>query len=610
MEENKDKENHTDELDAIYSSSENKITEESFKDSVLVHNFKLYFRFLRRRFSIFSSAKKENELKEIIYLTVKEPPLDFISAFRQQYPDKIIKVLVPIDNIEGLEDLEKDVSFFMQNRMHSASLYRIEEPVEHVEIFGLYSETFAGKKRSDFGFLAPFMKAARLVIKELDPDIVQADNLPFFFGAEFEPAYPLRIKIMQVIQDFTDFNNLKTDSFRAVINFADEKILKKLLKNKIVKKGIASLCALPKSSDNPDEALEFICGNYEQFSNAGDDEIVNYKSEIKQLNLQIQKLFPQMMIEDDLVYNPISYTLKNTNCWIAVSKTYYKDLLTKPELSGKFYNSIVKTKSKSTYVLYGHKAESAEIIQDFTAENFRDYRVRNKNFVVREFSSARVKINFISSKLFADKNYTIRGFLDSSVDAPLIFSKFSSDIFSTGADIGLAVLLNLLNLHQNVQIIVNIPSGLENPHVVSWVEFLEKNKSLDGRWMFIDGNVNQPQFYAAADIALFPAKENPTGYGHYTAMKYGCVPVASRFGIYNDTIYDIFDDMTRGCGFKTQNNKNQDVFNDFYLTVQKALNMYNQNEGSWNLLIKNAMEYDSGWTFKIIERYNKIYNLL
>ena len=121
MEENKDKENHTDELDAIYSSSENKITEESFKDSVLVHNFKLYFRFLRRRFSIFSSAKKENELKEIIYLTVKEPPLDFISAFRQQYPDKIIKVLVPIDNIEGLEDLEKDVSFFMQNRMHSAT---------------------------------------------------------------------------------------------------------------------------------------------------------------------------------------------------------------------------------------------------------------------------------------------------------------------------------------------------------------------------------------------------------------------------------------------------------------------------------------------------------
>ena len=613
MEENCDKEIHTDELDTIYSSCENKITEERLKDSELVHNLKLYFRFLRRRFSLIFPEKKDKSLKEIIYLTLSEPPIDFISAFRLQYPDKIIKVLMPIDNIEGLEDLEVDVNFFMQNKMHSASLYKIEDPKEHTEIFGLYSESFAGKDRSSFEFLAPFMKAARLVIKELDPDIVHSDNLPFFLGAEFEPAYSSQIKIMQVIHDFAKFDKFKIDPFQAAIYFADEKRLKKLLKNKAVKKGIASICALPKSSDNMEEALEYICENYEQYNKASDDEIVNYKEELKHMGLLVQKTLPQLGIENDLLYNPLAYTINAANCWITISKTYHKDVLTLPYLSGRMYNSLSKTKSKSTYVLYGYKPEPAEILQNFNSENFRDYRERNKKFVVREFSSARIKINFISSKLFVDKDYTIRGFLDSSAEAPLIFCKFSSDIFSTGADIGLAVLLNLLNLQQNVQVIVNIPSGLQNPHIVSWIEYLEQNQNLDGRWMFIDGQVNLPQFYAAADFTLLPAGENPTGYEHYIAMKYGCVPVASGFGIYNDTIQDIFEDMTLGCGFKTQNNKNQeeeDNFNDFYSTTQKALKVYEENEGSWNLIIKNAMEYDSGWTFKIIERYNKIYNLL
>lgn len=610
MEDNFVKESHTDELDVIYNSTDSKITEDSFKDSTLIHNAKLYFRFIRRRFSLLFPEKKDSTLKDIIYLTLSEPPLDFISAFRQQYPDKIIKVLVPIDNIEGLEDLECDVSFFMQNKVHTASLYKIEDPKEHVEVLGLYSEAFLGKSREKFEFLLPFMKAARLVIKELDPDIVHSDNLPFFLGAEFEPMYPPQIKIMQVVHDFSYYEDIKVEPFWAAINIADVKALRKLFKNKIVKKGIAALCALPQSSDNLSEALDFIYQNYESFNITDDDDVVNYKSELKQLNLQIQKAFPKMLIEDDLKYNLLAHTIKTTNCWIAISKTYHKDLLTRPEFSGGIYNNLVKTKSRSTYVLYGYKPKPANILQDFNSENFRDYRVRNKKFLVREFSNARVKINFISSKLFEDKNYAIRGFLDSSIEAPLIFCNFSSDIFSNGADIGLAVLLNLLVQHQNVQVIVNIPQGLQNRHVVSWIDYIEQNKSLDGRWMFIDGNVNLPQFYAAADMTLFPAKENPIGCNHYLAMKYGCIPVASRFGIYNDTIFDIFDDMTLGCGFKTQNDKSIDSFSDFYLTTQKAINMFNQNEGSWNLLVKNAMNYDSSWNFKIIERYNKIYNLL
>ena len=610
MEENFDKEAHTDELDVIYNSAENSITEESFKDSAFVHNLKLYFRYLRRRFAVLFPEKKESTFRDIIYLTLSDPPLDFISAFRQQYPDKIIKVLIPIDNIEGLEELNYDCQFFFQNKTNDATLYKINDDKEHVEIFGLYSETFAGKNRNSIQFLVPFLKAARHIIKILAPDIVHADNIPFFLGAEFEPLFPPQIKIMQVIYDFLNFDSKKLDAFWAAINFAEQKDLKKLFKNKNVKNGIAALCALPKSSDNMRESLEFIYANYEQFLTNGEEDIINYDELLKDLNIQIRKIFPQMSLENDLKYNILNYTIKSSNCWIVISKTYHKDVLTRPEVSGKIYNELLKTQNKSTYVLYGYKSEPEQILQSFNSENFRDYRDRNKKYLVREFSSARIKINFISSKLFKNRDYTIKGFLDSSVEYPLIFCKFSADIFSSGADIALAAILNLIQKSDNFQVIINIPGGLQNSHVVSTVEFLEQNTALDGRWLFIDGDVNETQFYAASDMALFPAKENPVTVEHFISMRYGCIPIASRIGIFNDTISDIFEDMNTGCGFKTPKSNTKNDFIDFYSTIEKALNLYLQNQGSWNLLIKNAMNYDSGWSFKVLERYNKIYNLL
>ena len=141
---------------------------------------------------------------------------------------------------------------------------------------------------------------------------------------------------------------------------------------------------------------------------------------------------------------------------------------------------------------------------------------------------------------------------------------------------------------------------------------MEKNSAFNGRWLFIDGNINLAQFFASADMTFLPQRENVTTTEHYMAMKYGCVPIAARSGIYNDTIADIFDDITYGCGFKTKTTlyTNDNVNEIFLAAVIKALNLYTKNPASWNLLIKNAMNYDSGWNFKIIEKYNEIYENL
>ena len=174
-------------------------------------------------------------------------------------------------------------------------------------------------------------------------------------------------------------------------------------------------------------------------------------------------------------------------------------------------------------------------------------------------------------------------------------------------------ILKLFELHKNIQVIICIKDGMKINFVKTWIDFLSQNKYWNGRWVFIDGEVNLPKFFASSDMVLIPRRANITTPDHFIAMNYGCVPVASRSGILNDTIPDIFDDIVGGCGFKTKFGLlSEEDTNELFLTpMMKALNLYQNNPNSWNLLIKNCMNKDFGWNFKILEKYNKIYgNLL
>ena len=127
--------------------------------------------------------------------------------------------------------------------------------------------------------------------------------------------------------------------------------------------------------------------------------------------------------------------------------------------------------------------------------------------------------------------------------------------------------------------------------------------------MFIDGDINLPKFLSASDMILIPRRANITSIEHYLAMHYGCVPIVSRSGILNDTIADIFDDINLGCGFKTKTSLlSADNANELFIaTILKALNIYQNNPSSWNLLVKNCLNNPCGWNFKTLEKYNKIY---
>ena len=240
-------------------------------------------------------------------------------------------------------------------------------------------------------------------------------------------------------------------------------------------------------------------------------------------------------------------------------------------------------------------------------------RNKNKIALLKEFNLSRIKTNFVESTLFKDENnIKICGSLDSFYEAPLLFANLSNDIYASGIDILFNTIIKLFDLNKNIQVIIAIKNGLDKGFIRKWVDFLSQKTDLSGRWVFINSEINLSKFLAASDMLLLPNRINYKTSIHYLGMNYGSVPIANKIGIFDDSIIDIFDDISKGCGFKTKTNFiKEDVANDlFFNTVIKSLQMYYNNPNSWNLLIKNCLNQDSSWDFETLEKYNQIYKKL
>lgn len=650
-------ESHSEELDFIFNQDSDNLDAQITENLDIPYIAKTYFRLLRKRFSSAIREKLQKNFTNIIYLTLECPPfsanslredspIEFIEQMRKQYPDNNIKIIIPIigQNREEWRTIKKptvelngqtylldkaltEFDFFLQNRIVETSLYEFPKNKSNIKIYGLFSPAYSFctniSELSKIQYLAPFIKSARICIKkltknkELAPDIVHCENIPFFLGAEFENKLPYPAKILQTVKDFTQIEMLKTEAFWAVINLADKNAMKKICRDGIVKKCVAALFKLhnTKRFYQMKDCLNFVYRNYSKFRKYVDKgEDIEENIIFNRLNARALQLFPQTT-EENQYYNIMSYSLKRADFWVTSSKTYYKDVFENPTLSGKMFPLLEKTRKKSNYVLYGIDTEkyptsdTREIYQTFNCENFRDFRHKNKTALLKEFSADRIKTGFVDTTLFNNADVKIVGSLDSFYEAPLIFANINTEIFANGADILFNTILKLFELHKNIQVILSAKDGMKVNFIKSWVDFLSQNKGLNGRWVFIDGEIKLPKFLAAADMTFIPRRTNFTGVEHYLAMHYGCVPIVSRCGILNDTVADIFDDISNGCGFKTKTALiTAENSNELFLTpVLKALNVYQNNPSSWHLLVKNCLNKDCSWNFKILERYYRIY---
>ncbi len=652
---------HGEDLDFIFNQESDDFDEIVFEQNKdLVREVKIYFRLLKKKINLLLREKMQKNFVNIVYLTLDCPPftpsfsqesipIEYILEMQKQYPDNDIRILVPILNLEEdfkptkkmfleidnkmriLEKTQISFDFYLQNKMNEAIVYKFPKNKSNIQVYGLYSPTFSYCKNTTsftkLKFLAPFLKAARIAIKKMykvgfSPDIVHCENLPFYLGGEFENKLPYQIKVIQFVRDFMQYDLAKTETFWAAINLADKSAMKKICRDEMIKKCVAKLFNLhnTKRFYKMKDCLKFIYKNYYKFRKYIDKgEDIEENIIFNRLNARITQIFPQMAQEDKLYFNPMLYSLKKADFWVTISKSYYKEILDNPKISGKLYKQIEKNKDKSAYVSYGcnllkyPKEETRSIYQCFNKENFRDLRHKNKSAILKEFSIDRIKTNFVDPTLFKGEGAKIIGSLDSFYDAPLFFANPTSEIFVNGTDILFNTILKLFELHKNIQIIICIKDGLEYNYIKNWVEYFSQNKYWNGRWVFIDGVLNEAKFLAASDMILLPRRANMCGVEHYLAMNYGCVPIVSRSGILNDTVSDIFDDISEGCGFKTKTSLlvEKDSNELFLVPVLKALSLYQNNPNSWNLLIKNCLSYDASWNFKVLEKYNRIYqNLL
>ena len=648
------------EIDYIFNQETEDLDEIIFEEKPdLFHEFKTYIRLFRKKISFYFKDKIQKKFTNIIYLTLDCPPytynsqredspIEFITEIQKQYPENDIRILIPLINVIEDQTFSKKLSieidgkikvlektgisfnFFLQNRTQSAIVYKLPKNNSNIQVYGIYSPIFSNLKNiselSRLQYLAPFLKATRTTLKKLSkegfaPDIVHSENIPYYLGGEFERRILSKTKVLQIIKDFTQIDVAKPEAFWAAINLADKSAMKKICKDKLVKKHVANLFKLhnTKRFYQMKDCLYFIYKNYYKFRKYIDKgEDIEENIIFNRLNSRIMQLFPHITHGEDLYFNPMMYTLKKADFWATFSKTYYKEIFENPNLSGKMFKQIEKTKEKSSYISLAcnlkkyPREETRKIYQCFNTDNFRDLREKNKIALLKEFSSDRIKTNFVDPTLFKGENVKIFGSLDSFYDAPILFANPTTEIFANGVDILFNTIFKLFELHKNIQVILCIKDGMNVNYVKNCLEFLANNKYLNGKWVFIDGEVNLPKFLAASDMILIPRRANISSIEHFVAMNYGCVPVVSRSGILNDTISDIFDDISNGCGFKTKTTllTEEDGNALFLATIMKALNLYQNNPNSWNLLIKNCLNYNSNWNFKILEKYHKIYQEL
>lgn len=643
---------HTEDIDFIFNHETVNLGETINKECNFKQNLKTYLRFFKKKTNLFIKERPNKNFTNIVFVTLDCPPytinssrddspLEFIDSMRKQYPDKDIRILIPILNLNKenikpskkielgsfqLERTSVNFEFFTRNRTTEAVLYRFPLNNLNIKVYGLYSPAFSFcrdiQEISRLPHLASFVKAARICIKKLvsenfRPDIVHSENIPFYLGAEFETGIPYMIKVLQIIKDFTQIDIIKTEPFWAAINLANKKGMKKICRDNIIKKCIASLFNLHNTRRfyQMKDCLDFIYKNFykfRKFIDKGED--IDENILFNRLNTRILQLFPQLRYDDEPYFNPMYHTLKRADFWAVPSESYYKEIFENPQLSGKMFPLIKKNKDKSTWFSFGASIKDSRIYQDFTPDNFREKRNKNKTSLLKEFSSDTIKTNFTDPSLFKseNKNVEIIGNLDTFYESPLLFANPNPEVFANGIDILFNTILKLFELHKNIQVIICIKDGLKVKFIKSWIDFLNSNKYLNGRWVFIDGEINEEKFLAGSDIILLPRRANTSNIIHFNAMHYGCIPIAARIGILNDTITDIFDDMTYGCGFKTKKGLlSKDDPNELFLSpVIKALNIYQNNPSSWNLLVKNCMNYNSGWKFKILEKYSRIYDEL
>jgi len=597
-------------MEDIVSQIENN-TEDNFQETYscrdFCHTLKIQYRLAKKRFLSFFHSHLKKNFTDILYITPETAPTDYIIAMQKQYPDKVIKVLIPLFNDENNKFEKTSIKFdyFLQGRKSNATLYHIPAGYNNINIYGIYTEELAKLENKNDIYklknLARYTKIARKCALKLKPDIIHAYNIPFLLGLELESRWKtgFPIKYAQFVHDYQSFPD--EEPFIAAITLANEEEIKKICSDSTIKNCLATIFKTeqPKTIKKTKGYINYILKKYDEYrKNVDTTENTKENVALWRMNERTLKIFPKMTNKDNKTFNSMYFSMQK-----ASKKIIHCDSNNKPEWA-KSLADIISLPLKLSV------QDDSKIHNEFNIDNFREVRFLNKRYIIREFSQKRIELKFIDFGIFKEDNTEIRGYLDSYYSAPLFL--FLINEYTGIDDIKTATLalLKAFEMRKTLQVIYNFPKGLDNNILHSLFDFFESQPALSGKWVAVEGMLNKRQFLSAADMILIPSG-NYLGAEDifYAALKNGCIPILSKSNCPNSLVSDIFDDLNTGCVFKNgELNTNNDT--EYETVFLKALEFYTNNTSSWNVIIKNALNYECGWDFETIEKYNNLYNEL
>ena len=566
----------------------------------LSYGFKTYYRLLRKNFSAYLRNHIKKQCYDILYITDGNFSKEYILNLQKRYPDKIMTVLVPhFGTLSRLDKFVANIDYFAQNKPQSAKLYKYHTDSDNIHIYGIYSKNFSDLENPLDLYKLPnlvhYSACARKAAKKLKPDIIHAENIPFCLGLEFCRNKCKSAKIIQTLHNIEIYEDI--EPFWAAINLLDKNGMTKLCRDGIIKKNIAALFGIKNVNGFSKfrECLNYLYQNFERYRKTYQkDEDTNENILIDRLNKRVLYLFGSAFYNG--IFNPIYFSAKEAD--VRAVNSGSKNV---PDWFADFFGSHRLRKGKC------HKSNQ-KIAHPFDINNYRFYREYNKQYLIKEFAEKQINSKFVDLNLFGNNEVKIYGYLDAFYKGNLIFADFSN-IKDNDIKIITNAVLKCFEFKKNIQVIFNMPADCDNSYLKSFIDFMEQQPSLNGKWLFIEGKINLPQFVASSDIILLPTS-NVIGIEDilFTALQYGCIPVTSDNGICGDVVVDIFDDIVSGFGFKNYSKEDAENRDGFANTLLKAVNFFVQNFTSWNILIQNALNYDSSWNNELLEEYNKLYD--
>ncbi|HOJ09965.1 MAG TPA: glycogen synthase GlgA [Clostridiales bacterium] len=130
-----------------------------------------------------------------------------------------------------------------------------------------------------------------------------------------------------------------------------------------------------------------------------------------------------------------------------------------------------------------------------------------------------------------------------------------------------------------------------------------KNRYPEKMSAFIGFNaVLAQKIYAGCDMFLMPSRFEPCGLGQIISLRYGTIPIVRSTGGLAETIIDYDEDRENGNGFSFTEFSPDEL----YITIERALSLYNRKPEEWKMLVERALTRDFSWN-RSAEKYMELY---